>query len=471
MPFLCAKSEVWSCFRGARSLLAPLLLLGAASLPVGAQTPDEVKQKIEASRQQLEERKRAETGLRSDIGQLAVERDRLNQNMLATAKLIQRGEAQLSTIEARLSELEAQEKLVRGSLAQRHDSIAHLLAAIQRMGRNPPPVLITKREDALRMVRSAMLLASAFPELRGQAVALADRLNELARIMGEAKSESDKLKAETARLGEARTRLSELMESKRHSLAERQVELEKVRRETFEISKNVNDLSELIARLDRTMGHRPARDAAATPTEAQATTPPALAEVGRPDGAPSAPATAETPTAKAGERVAAIEIVPKGLQSPKRELGRMEPAVPFIQAKGRLPLPAQGARVLAYGDKTQYGSQSKGIVLETRHGAQVTSPADGWVIFAGEFRTFGQLLIIDGGGGYHILLAGLSQIDVQPRQFVLAGEPVGVMTSAPKSATPKAADGSPVLYIEFRKDNKPIDPDPWWLSEAQKVQG
>ncbi len=470
MPFLRARSKASPCFPGARRLLLSLLLLGTANLPVGAQTPDEVKQKIDASRQQLEERRRAETGLKSDIGQLAVERERLNQNMLATAKLIQRGEAQLSTIEARLSELEAQEKLVRGSLAQRHDSIAHLLAAMQRMGRNPPPVLITKREDALRMVRSAMLLASAFPELRGQAVALADRLNELARIMGEAKSESDKLKAETARLGEARTRLSELMESKRHSLAERQLELEKVRRETFEISRNVNDLSELITRLDRTMGQRPARDVTPAPTDAQPPAP-AIADSGRPEAAPSPPAIAETPPAKGGERVAAIEIVPKGLQPPKRELGRMEPAVPFIQAKGRLPLPAQGARVLAYGDKTQYGSQSKGIVLETRHGAQVTSPADGWVIFAGEFRTFGQLLIIDGGGGYHILLAGLSQIDVQPRQFVLAGEPVGVMTSAPKTATPKAADGSPVLYIEFRKDNKPIDPDPWWLSEAQKVQG
>ncbi len=464
LPVLRAILKDWARCSGPWCAVGIAALVGANSSSLVAQTPDDVKQKIEASRQQLEERKRAESGLKTDIGQLAVERERLNQNLLATAKLIQRGEGQLSGIEARLSELDAQEKLVRGTLAQRHDSIAHLLAAIQRMGRNPPPVLITKREDALRMVRSAMLLASAFPELRGQAMALADRLNELARIMGEAKAESDKLKAETARLTDARLRLSELMESKRHSLAERQLELEKVRKETFEISKNVNDLSELISRLDRTMGQLPG-----TPPAAVGPGPLAPSAGPRPDGA-SPPVLAEAPT-KSGDRSAAVEIAPKGLQAPKRELGRMEPAIPFIQAKGRLPLPAQGGRVLAYGDKTQYGSQSKGIVLETRHGAQVTSPADGWVIFAGEFRTFGQLLIIDGGGGYHILLAGLSQIDVQPRQFVLAGEPVGIMSSAPKSASPKAADGSPVLYIEFRKDNKPIDPDPWWLTEAQKVQG
>src|SRR5690606_8177076 len=110
------------------------------------------------------------------------------------------------------------------------------------------------------------------------------------------------------------------------------------------------------------------------------------------------------------------------------------PAVPFHLAKARLPLPAQGRRVLAFGDKTQFGGNSKGIVLETRAGAQIVAPCDGWVVYAGEFRSYGQLLIINAGGGYHVLLAGLSHIDVQPGQFVLAAEPIGTMTSAGKSA-------------------------------------
>ena len=113
--------------------------------------------------------------------------------------------------------------------------------------------------------------------------------------------------------------------------------------------------------------------------------------------------------------------------------GRIKPAIPFGDAKGLLPLPAQGRRVLTFGEKTQYGSQSKGLVLETRHGGQVVSPSDGWIVYAGEFRSYGQLLIINAGGGYHILLAGLSQIDVQLGQFVLAGEPVGVMSTAAKT--------------------------------------
>ena len=99
-----------------------------------------------------------------------------------------------------------------------------------------------------------------------------------------------------------------------------------------------------------------------------------------------------------------------------------------------------------------------------------SSPSDGWIVYAGGFRSYGQLLIINAGGGYHILLAGLSQIDAQLGQFVLAGEPVGVMSAAAKSST-HTQDNAPVLYIEFRKDQRPVDPDPWWLDGSRKVQG
>ena len=164
-----------------------------------------------------------------------------------------------------------------------------------------------------------------------------------------------------------------------------------------------------------------------------------------------------------------IELKPAAAGSDS--LGRMKPAIAFHLARARLPMPALGRRVLAFGEKTQYGGQSKGIVLETRHGGQITAPCDGWVVYAGEFRSYGQLLIINAGGGYHVLLAGLSQIDVQPGQFVLASEPVGIMSGPTAQSQPKTQTNSPVLYVEFRKDGRPIDPDPWWVDGHQKVQG
>lgn len=451
-------------------------------------------------------------------------RDDAALGLVETAAIIQRSERLLSGIETRLVELDAQEKLLRGSLQERQTSIARLLAAMQRMGRNPPPVLITKREDALSMVRSAMMLATAFPELKGQAAELAGRLSELSHVIGAVKAEGDRLKAETAKLADSRIKLAEMMERRRLSSASDR-EVDRARRDAAEIARSVQDITDLIAKLNKSApgeGEKPRPSRAETqtamappevapktaerpeaaPPPAPKATPPAApvpdppqkrsapAEpVAPPDqtvaqaAKPAAPPAAEAPkphndqvaALKPGVSSPGVEIAPMGGEALRRNFDPLEPAMPFEKLKGRLTLPASGRRVLGYNDKTQHGSQSRGVVLETRYSAQVTAPADGRVIFAGPFRSFGQLLIIDPGQGYLILLAGLSQIDVPLRQSVLAGEPVGVMGSAPRTASTVstgAADGAPVLYIEFRKDNKPIDPDPWWLVEvSQKVQG
>ena len=96
------------------------------------------------------------------------------------------------------------------------------------------------------------------------------------------------------------------------------------------------------------------------------------------------------------------------------------------------------------------------------------------MVYAGAFRSYGQLLILNAGGGYHVLLAGMERISVDLGQFVLTGEPVAVMgdaSQASASVTP-GVPKQPVLYVEFRKDGTPIDPSPWWATnEGEKVRG
>ncbi|MFM9942233.1 MAG: murein hydrolase activator EnvC family protein [Hyphomicrobiaceae bacterium] len=465
---------------GGTAAMLTMVSLFVWTAPTLAQSVPEAQRRLQETQEQLEARRKAEQALASDVAAMKAERERLNQSLLETAREIQKGEAKLTAIEARQGELEAQELHLRGSLAQRHESILKLLAALQRMGHNPPPAIITRREDALKMVRSAQMIATLFPGMRKQALELAGQLEDLARVMAESKVEGDRLKAETVRLSEAQIRISQLNEVRRLSIAERQSDLDKVRKEAAEIARNVTELSELISRLDKAVAAHTGHD---QPAVVAVPPPPPAAPADRqialapnpPAGPPAAPAPPKSPppVAKAPERGApAIEIAPKGTQMAALDPGRMKPAMPFVQAKGQLQLPAQGRRILAFGDKTQNDSRSKGIVLETRQAAQVTAPADGWVVYAGEFRSFGQLLIVNAGDGYHILLAGLSQIDVQLGEFVLAGQPIGVMTAAPKGYKAKSGDIAPVLYVEFRKDGTPINPDPWWLVEgSKKVQG
>ena len=428
-------------------------------------TADEVKKALDARRDELKSTLDKAGAIEQDVAKLADERGKINQRLQETALQIQESESRLTVVENRLGELEIQEKMIRGSLAQRQGQISTLLAALQRMGRNPPPVIVTKRKDALEMVRSAMLLASAFPGMRTQALELADQLSQLMRVVDESRTKAETEKAENARLNDLRTQLAGFMEAKRRSILERQDELRQVRDAANDISKSVSDLNDLITKLGKTVQDNTglgAYDAEVRTAEAAPSAAPAvLTSPADPNGAPTSPAPEATDV---------VVMAPVETAAVMSNPGRIKPAIPFQQAKGKLPLPVSGKRVLNYGERTQYGSQSKGLVMETRSAAQVTSPCDGWVLYAGEFRSYGKLLIIDAGGGYNVVLAGLSQIDVQPGEFILAAEPVGTMMTVKKEPA-GAAFGAPVLYIEFRKEKQPIDPDPWWVAVPQKAQG
>jgi septal ring factor EnvC (AmiA/AmiB activator) len=254
-----------------------------------------------------------------------------------------------------------------------------------------------------------------------------------------------------------RASMAALVDSKKRSEGETQRELAELRRTVSDHARNVSDLKELIGKLEKEVTQSTRLGAYERQLDALSR-PPA-------PGAPPKDRTAAVPPAEPP----AVTLAP-GERLAMAAPGRIQPAIPFQLAKGRLPLPAAGRRILSFGDRTQRG-RSEGIVIETRHGAQITAPNDGWVMYAGEFRSYGHILIINAGGGYHILLAGLSNTDVQVGQFVLAGEPVGTMPAAARTNQGKAQDIAPVLYVEFRKDQKPIDPEPWWADGAKRMQG
>jgi septal ring factor EnvC (AmiA/AmiB activator) len=146
----------------------------------------------------------------------------------------------------------------------------------------------------------------------------------------------------------------------------------------------------------------------------------------------------------------------------------------FAQARGLLPLPVSGEIRKAFGAPDGFGGAERGLSIATRPGALVASPTDGWVAFSGPYRTYGQLLIINAGDGYYIVLAGMDRINVAVGQFVLAGEPVASMGDASGKTAAAIAIGAdqPILYVEFRKDGAAIDPGPWWAKpEREKVRG
>jgi murein hydrolase activator len=176
----------------------------------------------------------------------------------------------------------------------------------------------------------------------------------------------------------------------------------------------------------------------------------------------------------AAEAALSREQRAKALAAPFKDPARLAPAAAFGDLRGRLPLPVVGVVARKFGAPDGYGGTEKGLSLLARENGVVVSPSDSWVLYAGPYRSYGQLLILNAGSGYYLVLAGMSRISVDVGQFVLAGEPVASMGdgSAQTAATIAIGAKKPVLYVEFRKDGASIDPDPWWArSDSRKVGG
>ncbi|MEI7806253.1 MAG: peptidoglycan DD-metalloendopeptidase family protein [Hyphomicrobiales bacterium] len=388
-------------------------------------------QELDATRAAQRKAAETESALKREIEQLGADRRKLNQDLIDTASRVRGLESRIAATEIRLKPLDENERAVRKSLDGRRAVIAEVLAALQRIGRRPPPALMVAPEDALQSVRTAIVLGAVLPEMRSEAEALASDLAALSRIRKEIADERDKLARDLAAIPQERQRMSLLIveRQKRQTEAEKALEAEHARAGT--LARQVDNLKDLIAKLEQGL------DAQTRATR----------EAARSDSRPALSAF--------------------------RDPGRLAPAAAFAALRGQVPLPVNGAKIKEYGAPDGLGGAEKGLSIATRAGAQITTPCDGWVVYAGPFRSYGQLLILNAGGGYHILLAGMERISVDLGQFVLTGEPVAIMGGGSQIAAILATGSSqPVLYVEFRKDGVPVDPGPWWAAnEGEKVRG
>jgi septal ring factor EnvC (AmiA/AmiB activator) len=437
------------------------LILGALLvMPVGTVlgqddlSRDEAKQRLDETEQELKSSQVRAEGLTKDLAALAEERARLKTELIEAGKRVQASEAILSETESELAELTAQVNVMQTSIDERKTAIVTMLSAMQRIGRTPPPAIVTRRDDALKVVRGAMLLAEVYPELKYQADSLTDSLQDLSAIEERVRAERDSQRSEADQLAAERERLDQLIDEKKSRETNNQEELALLTQSAETLASEVESLSDLVLVLDKKIAK-----AEVAQYDAELAAEKALQERLKQEVLP-------TPE---NERV--IELKPESTKVAFANPDRLKPAMSFDDAKGSLRLPAQGRRTQGFGDTDAEGAALQGVSLRTRAEARVTSPADGWVVYSGPFRSYGQLLIINAGGGYHILLAGMNRIDVSLGQFVLAGEPIAVMGNSIAPGNRGDQNSRPVLYVEFRKDGQPIDPGPWWAEASGKVQG
>ncbi len=380
-----------------KALSGALSLRDAAKLPSTTDQYRALKNEIDAKRPAAESAKR-----KSEL--LGAEAADLRRRLVETTARVQALENEKGRIDAELRRLVPEERVMAQAFADDRAEIGRLLAVLERLQSDMPPVIAVRSDDALSAARGAMVLGSSLPRIYQAAAVLSGRLQALRREQAELTARRwDSIRVGT-QLAAARGELDQLLAIKSQ--------------EADEATARYGDLE---ARLD-------AAAAQAASLEAL------LVKV------------ATLRTRPQGEGIVVVSAQNAG------GLGGLR--------RGALIKPVSGAAIFGGVDGVG-GSRAPGITFLAQPGADVVSPGDGEVLFAGRYHKSGKVLILEMGGGYDLVLAGLDRLDVRPGDELLAGEPVGAM--------PRASAGTK-LYVELRQNGKGVSPAPWMEVDLRKAK-
>jgi murein hydrolase activator len=410
-----------------------------------AQEPAPEEQRLRALEQEMKagEAEKARLQQRQDtvVRELGV----LRTTMIGLAEEIQGQEQALTVLENRLGDLEKQEIKLKSTLGLRDEQMERVAMALQRMALRPTDAVTLSPLRPDDAVRTAILLRAAIPEVQASAKTLESELGQLYEVRTEMQAQQNKIALAAAGLIDKRRALEAKEQDKTKLQAELTLASAEATAKLQRLAEEASDLKDLVVKV---IAQR-AAEAKRQETQRQAALAKAPPQAGArivlkpPPGMEPKPDTGPTQLAA---------LPPPSAPAPKPADLR-----PFSGARGTMPFPAVGTLKSRYGEGGEEpGALNKGIVIAARASGQVIAPFDGVVAFAGPFRGYGLLLIIEHSEGYHTLLAGLGRIDCVLEQRVFAGEPVGMMNN----------EGTADLYVELRQNGQPINPLPWLASRT-----
>lgn len=366
----------------------------------------------EARKKELESKK-----LQAQAIQLNLEMSKIDKNLISLAKKIQDNEESLFDLETKKSTLENDLKQKEEAFLKENKSLVSTIASLQNMSLNPSESIILQPLSPIDIIRSAILLREAIPYLSDKSSKLKVDLDNIYQQKLLIDDNVEETKKQSLALEKKQKEMKGLLAQKtslRKNVEKKGAETKKV---AEHLTSKAKDLRELLEEIERQK------------------------EIAR-----------KKLEEEQRKKALAEEKKQKVVDTKTHEIIKKQTDVNrFVKAKGLLSRPVRGSIITEYGQIISNGVSSKGIVYKTRPNAQVVAPYDGTVIFSGPFKGYGNLIIIEHGGGYLSLLAGLGHIDCELGQMLLAGEPVGTM----------ADDTSSKLYVEIRKDRQPINPAPW----------
>ena len=403
---------------------------------------------LEALQQKSDLKRMAYKKLQADSVALSLELAKMNKQLVEAAKSVQKDEDAISKTEEELELLQKKLRVSEENFNKEYQNLSDLLTAIQNLALHPTDSLLLQPLTPVEIIQSAVLMRETVPFVSDKADKIKQDLLELKKQKDTLNKKLLVLSKQTKDLKNRQEYLKKLALEKNEIRKQLEGETNKAKQEAKRLAMQASDLRDLMekamreAELKRKKQEEIKRAALEREREMQKK----LEEEqirrlreGRGSGF------------EGQEDVLAFQNDDSEKYLPVEETNYVENMAKMSSASGQFLRPVRGEIVTHYGQELSKGVTSKGIVFKTRDNAQVIAPYDGTVVFSGPFKGYGNLIIISHDSDVISLIAGMKSIDTENGQMLLAGEPVGLM---PDSNNAK-------LYMEIRKNKKPINPLPW----------
>ena len=395
----------WISFFAAGALLCGIAASTAQVAPGTIDTAEDAQAALDrAQAQGAEARQRAE-GLEVSAASAMAEADRTAQQTAALAARVQEAEAQIAANQAQIRLIGQQQTQLRIELAQKQRPLIELTAALQRLSRRPPLLSLLRPGSLREGVYLRAVLETLLPEVARRTAGLRGAIVRSKALQTRAEQANLALRANESELQRRRGELAKLEARQRLVSREASGAADRESERALALKEQARDLTGLVIELGKAGAAREQ-----------------LAELPGPVLRPASPQSAQTPPDQAAQLAQA-------------------------GAPSRYLLPVTGRLVAGFGDRPAGRAPSRGLSIAGAPGAQVIAPAAGRVAFAGPYDGYGLIVIIEHGGGWTSLVAGLTELDCQVGQQLLSGAPVG-----------KLGPGRPVLLLELRRGGDVLNP-------------
>ncbi|MBR1601529.1 MAG: peptidoglycan DD-metalloendopeptidase family protein [Alphaproteobacteria bacterium] len=393
---------------------AILFCSSSSAAPMGKKTAavsaaDVAKAEAEAKKASQEKAR-----LEQQAKKIKEELNGVNQKMIAAAKKIQNGEDEVRQKQEELEKLQEHLNQSEIKFNSEHGMLVETLTALQSLALRPSEAVLAQPLSPVDLMRSSLLLRGSIHSLRERAEIIRQGIEDISNQKEEIAKRLKDLEKENKLLAEQQADMKKMSKQKSDMYAKISSQSKEAQQKATALANQAGSLRDLLDKLEKQRALQQKQ----------------MAEKQR----------------LARERAADKVREDKGI-IPESSAG----AINFAKAKGRLSRPARGPILTKFHQEMSKGVVSNGIDIKTASNAQVIAPYDGTVIFAGPFKNFANLLIIDHGDGYTSLLSGLEETDAKVGQTLLAGEPVGNMPSGNNAK----------LHMEIRQNNRPLNPADW----------